>query len=67
MLSEHVSYLRMIRLVEAELAGFSGNRRLFNLAVFSLAGVREMFFDGFNVLNTDVALLVVCCVLGYAE
>ena len=50
MLSEHVAYLRMIRLVYAELNGVSGNRRLFDLAVFSLAGIREMFVNFLNVL-----------------
>ena len=57
MLSDHVAYLRVIRLVDAEFNGVSGNRRFFNLAVLSLAGVREMFVDGFNVFNIDVCLL----------
>ena len=57
----------MIRLVDAGLNGVSGYRLFLRLALFSLAGVREMFVDGFNVLKIYVALFVVCCVLGYAE
>ena len=67
MLSEYVAYLRMILFIDAELNGVSGNRRFFNLAVFSLAGIREMFVDCFNVFHNDVALFVLRCVLGYAE
>ena len=67
MLSEHVTYLRMIRFIDAELNGVCGNRRLFDLAVFSLAGIREMFVNCLNVLDIDIALLIVRRVLGYAE
>ena len=56
MLSKHVSYLRMIRIVDIYLNGVSCNRLFFHLAVFCLTGVREMFVDGFNVFNIDVAL-----------
>ena len=58
MLSEHVAYLWMIRLVDVELNGVSGDRLFFHLDKFSLSGVREMFVDCFNVFNIDVALLV---------
>ena len=55
----------MIRLVEFN--GVSSDRFLFHLAVVILAVVREMFVNGLNVLHIDVALLVVRCVIGYAE
>ena len=64
---DHVAYLRMIRLVDAEFNGVSCDRLFLHLAVFSLAGVREMFVNGFNVFKIDVALLVVRGLLGYAE
>ena len=56
----------MIRLVDGEFNGVSGDRLFFHLAVFCLAGVREMFVNSLNVFEIDVALLVVRCVLGYA-
>ena len=66
MLSEHVAYLRMIRFIDAELNGVCGNRRLFDLAVFSLAGIREMFVD-FSMSSTLMSRFYIAFFFGQAE
>ena len=63
-LSKHISYLWMIRLLGTVFNGVGCYRLVFDLAVFFLPGVCQMFLYGVNVLDIYVALFIVCVLLG---
>ena len=66
-LGKHISYLRMIRLLDTEFNGLCCYRPFFYFAVCCVAGIREIFVYSFNFLDIDFALFAVRVLFGYAE